>query len=63
MTNEEVLKQVGGNREGLRNIKRRKIAYLEHIIHNENRFLQLIIEGKIENKRRWDGRQCHDFDV
>jgi len=55
-TNDEVLRIISKDRELLDTIKRRKTAYLDHVIRNEwYQFLQLIIEGK-----RGIGRQkCH----
>lgn len=51
-TNEEVLRKVGKGRELFNTIKKRKTAYLGHIMRNEKyRLLQLIIQGKIEGKR------------
>lgn len=52
ITNEEVLRRVGKERELLTTNKRRKVAYLGHIMRNQKYdILQLIIEGKIEGKR------------
>lgn len=52
ITNEEVLKRVDEDRELLRTIKRRKTAYLGHVMRNKKyQLLQLIIEGKIEGRR------------
>lgn len=51
-TNEEVLRTIRRKRELLEIIKRRKTAYLGHIIRNGRyQFLQLVIEGKIEGRR------------
>ena len=51
-TNEEVLRMMGGDRELLSTIKRRKTAYLGHVIRNERyHLIQLIMEGKIEGRR------------
>jgi len=50
--NDEVLRIINKNREMLDTIKRRKTAYLGHVIRNERyQFLQLIIEGKIKENR------------
>ena len=52
MTNEEVLRRVNKERELFHVVKKRKTAYLGHIMRNEKyRFLQLMIKGKIEGKR------------
>lgn len=52
MTNEEVLTRVNRERQLFETIKKRKTAYLGHIMRNEKyQFLQLMIEGKIEGKR------------
>lgn len=51
-TNEEILRRMGRERELLSTIKRRKTAYLGHVMRNERyHLLQLIIEGKIEGRR------------
>ena len=51
-TNEEVLRRVNKERELFDIIKKRKTAYLGHIMRNKKyKFLQLMIEGKIEGKR------------
>ena len=51
-TNEEVLRLVSRERELFEIIKKRKTTYLGHIMRNEKyRFLQLVIEGKIEGRR------------
>lgn len=52
ITNENVLRRINRDRELLLTIKRRKTAYLGHIMRNTKyQLLQLIIEGKIEGKR------------
>ena len=52
VTNEEVLRRMKKQRELLTNIKKRKTAYLGHILRNEKyKILQLILEKKIEGKR------------
>jgi len=51
-TNDEFLRIINKDRELLDPIKRRKTAHLGHVIRNERyQFLQLIIEGKIKEKR------------
>lgn len=51
-TNEEILRMVQRDRELLTTIKRKKAAYLGHVIRNERyHLIRLIIEGKIEGKR------------
>jgi len=43
----------------LETIKKRKTAYLGHVLRQDKyRFLQLIMEGKIEGKRGPGRRQC-----
>lgn len=52
MTNAEILRRVNNQRQLFEVIKRRKTAYLGHIMRNEKyQFLQLVIEGKIEGRR------------
>ena len=52
ISNEEVLRRVNRDRELFNIIKKRKTAYLGHIMRNSKyQLLQLIIEGKIEGKR------------
>lgn len=59
VSNERVLNQMNKDRELLDIIKKRKAAYLGHIMrHSKYEFLQLIIEGKIEGKRGPGRRQC-----
>ena len=51
-TNEEILERIGRGRELMSIIKRRKTAYLGHVVRNERyHLLQLIMEGKIERRR------------
>lgn len=51
-TNEEVLRRANKRRTLFETIKKRKTAYLGHIMRNERyQFLQLLIEGKIEGRR------------
>ncbi|MBV2145157.1 MAG: hypothetical protein KTM48_00180, partial [Wolbachia endosymbiont of Pissodes strobi] len=50
-TNEEILR-IGGERELLDTIKCRNTAHLGHVTRNERyHFLQLLIDGKIEERR------------
>jgi len=59
-TNDEVLRIINKDRELLDTIKRRKTAYLGHVIRNERyQFLKLIIEGKIEGKRGIERKKYH----
>jgi len=52
MTNEEILRRANRRRKLFETIKKRKTAYLGHIMRNERyQFLQLLIEGKIEGRR------------
>ena len=52
MTNVDVLATVNKERELLTTIKKRKTAYLGHVMRSEKyRYLQLIIEGKVEGRR------------
>ena len=52
ITNEEVLRRIGGERKLFKIIKKKKTAYLGHIMRNTKyQLLQLIIEGKIEGRR------------
>ena len=51
--NDEVLRRVKKSRELMKNIKRRKVAYLGHVLRYERyHLLQTIMMGKIEGKRR-----------
>ena len=51
-TNGGVLRRMGKNQEILTMIKRRKTAYLGHIMHNTKyELLQKIIQGKIKGRR------------
>jgi len=63
-TNDKILRIINKDSELLDTIKRRKTAYLGHVIRNERyQFLQLIIEGKrgidrkkmswLRNVRQW----------
>ena len=52
VSNDEVLRRAGVDRELMGTIKRRKISYLGHIVRGKKyEFLQLILEGRIEGKR------------
>ena len=52
LTNEEILRRVNKQRELFELIKKRKTAYLGHIMRNTKyQFLHLLIEGKIEGRR------------
>lgn len=52
VTNEEILRRVGKDREILLSIKRRKTTYFGHLIRSPKyQLLQLIVEGKIEGRR------------
>lgn len=57
--NEDILRRAGlTDRELFENIKKRKIAYLGHIIRGERyHFLRLILQGKIEGGKRGIGRR------
>ncbi|XP_049874692.1 uncharacterized protein LOC126372825 [Pectinophora gossypiella] len=53
VTNMKVLQRVGMSRKLMQTVKKRKVAYLGHILRNERyQLLQLIMMGKIEGKRR-----------
>lgn len=57
-TNDSILERVNRDRELLCIVKRRKTAYLGHILRNNKyRLLHLIIQGKIEGKRGPGRRQ------
>ena len=52
ISNEEVLRRVEQTRTLFTTVKRRKVAYLGHIMRSERyRLLQLIMQGKIEGRR------------
>lgn len=58
ISNVRVLRRLNQERELLRIVKRRKLAYLGHLLRGPKyRLLQTILEGKIEGKRRI-GRKC-----
>ena len=50
ITNEEVLRRMGTDREIVRQFKTRKLQYLGHLIRHNSSQLQLI-EGNIEGRR------------
>ena len=54
ITNEEVLRRMGTDREIVRQFKTRKLQYLGHLIRHNTSQIQLI-EGKIEGRRS----RCH----
>jgi len=59
-TNDEVLRIINKDRELLDTIKRRKTAYLGHVICEERyQFLQLIIGEKIAEREESAGNRCH----
>jgi hypothetical protein len=61
VTNEEVLRRIGKEREVGISIKKRKLEYLGHVMrHNKYRVLQLIVQGKIDS-RRGPGRRRHSW--
>ena len=58
VSNAEVLNRVSKEKEVLYEIKRRKLQYFGHVMRNEKyRFLQLIMQGKIEGRRRQGHRK------
>ncbi|CAH2238876.1 jg13686 [Pararge aegeria aegeria] len=51
VTNEEVLRRVGCQRELWKTVKKKKVAYLGHLLrHDRYRLLQLIMMGKVAGK-------------
>lgn len=61
ITNEEVLRRTRKDRDLIVNIKKRKTAYLGHVIRNNTmKLLKIIIEGKVEG-RRGLGRRKHSW--
>ncbi|CAH2242692.1 jg7589 [Pararge aegeria aegeria] len=53
VTNEEVLRRVGCQRELWKTVKKKKVAYVGHVLrHDRYRLLQLIMMGKVAGKRR-----------
>ena len=61
ITNEEVLRRIGGERKLLKIIKKKKkTAYLGHIMRNPKyQLLQLIIEERLRGGEELVGRRCH----
>lgn len=60
ITNEEVLRRLGKQREISFTIKKRKMEYFGHIMrHEKYRILQLILQGKTDSKRG-PGRRRHE---
>lgn len=53
VTNEEILRRVGKDREIMTTVKVRKLEYLGHVMRHKERYriLQLILEGKVLGKR------------
>lgn len=52
MTNDEVLRRARTDRELIKVVKRRKVAYLGHLIRGEKySLLRIIMEGKIDGRR------------
>ena len=52
ISNEEVLRRLGKERELLGTIKMRKTTYLGHLLRNDKYYIpQLIIKGKLQGKR------------
>lgn len=61
VTNEEVIRGMGKEREIMNIIKARKLEYLGHIMRGEKyHLLQVIIQGKIQGKRSI-GRRRHSW--
>lgn len=59
VSNEEVLRRMGGERELLTSVKKQKTSYLGHIYRGHKyAFLRLLMEGKIEGKRGPGRRKC-----
>lgn len=53
VSNNEVLDRMGKEVEVLYDVKRRRLEYFGHVLRNEKyRLLQLVMEGKIEGRRR-----------
>lgn len=52
VTNKEVLRRAGKSRELMATMKRRKTAYLGHVLRHERyQLLQVVMMGKVEGKR------------
>ena len=57
-TNEKVLRRMGKTNDVTFTIKRRKMEYLGHIMRNNKyRLLQLILQGKVDGRRRGGRRR------
>ncbi|CAH2235786.1 jg7639 [Pararge aegeria aegeria] len=53
VSNEEFLRRVGCHRKLWKTVKKKKVAYLGHVLrHDRYRLLQLINMGKVAGKRR-----------
>lgn len=58
VTNEEVLRRMGKDKELLSTVKERKLKYVGHIMRGDRyEVLRLVIEGKIEGRRSVGRRQ------
>lgn len=58
VTNDEILRRIGRDRELMLNVKKKKTSYFGHIMRNSKyQLLQLIVEGKIEGKRGMGRKQ------
>lgn len=63
ITNQEVLRRMGKEKELIKTIKRRKLQYLGHVIRGVNyNILQIILEGKICGKRMRGRRRTDILD-
>uniref|UniRef100_A0A8D9AE48 Uncharacterized protein n=1 Tax=Cacopsylla melanoneura TaxID=428564 RepID=A0A8D9AE48_9HEMI len=53
ITNEEVLRRMGKEKEIMNTVKKRKLEYLGHIMRNEEKYclLKTILQGKVYGKR------------
>lgn len=61
ITNIEVIRRIGKEKEIVFTIKRRKLEYLGHIMrHEKYRLLQLVIQGRVDSKRG-PGRRRHSW--
>lgn len=61
ITNIEVLRRMGKEKEISLTVKKRKLEYLGHLMrHDKYRLLQLIVQGKIDSKRG-PGRRRHSW--
>lgn len=59
ITNENVLRMMGTDRELLQHVKQRKTGYLGHVYRGEKyQLLRLLMEGKIEGRRGLGRRKC-----